>query len=125
MDNISKNNKADKVHLQEWMHAVTLALEYIPAGHQVDLARQIIETHYPHMPDLSFEADRGDIMLWVASQEAGALSAVLDEITLELGQRRVSEMQNKRMLKVAWTGLSASAKQSFLEWAKGEQDGQQ
>ena len=115
-------DKPSKELLQEWMDGVSYALHHIPAGHQVDLAREIIQQHYPHMPDLTFEADRGDIMIWASSQEAAMLSAVLDEITVELGSRGMTEMQSKRMMKLAWGKLNEGARQSFLNWAqRGEQ----
>ena len=126
MNNIEQKGylgKPSKQMLQEWMDSISYALVHIPAGHQVDLAREIINTHYPHMPDLSFMGDRGDIMMWASTQEARALSDTLEVVIAELGSRRVPEAESKRMLKIAWDNLPSGSKKSFLEWAaKGLDD---
>ena len=120
MSRISHKTKPSKELLQEWMSSISYALTHIPAGHQVDLARQIVEEHYPYTPDLTFQADRGDIMLWAASQEVRLLSIVLDEIIVEMGARNIPEIECKRMMKVAWDQLSDGSKEAFLEWAQRE-----
>ena len=120
MSNISQKARPSKELLQEWMDGIAHALTHIPAGHQVDLARQIVEEHYPYAPDLTFQADRGDIMLWAAAQEVRLLSIVLDEIIVEMGARNIPEVECKRMMKVAWDQLSDGSKEAFLEWAQRE-----
>ena len=120
MGNIGENSKPSKGLVQEWMDGISFALEHVPAGHQIDLARQIIDTHYPYTPDLTFNADRGDIMLWAASQEVRHLIAVLDEIIIEIGVRRVPEIECKRLMKISWDRLDGEARQAFLKWAQRE-----
>lgn len=122
MSNINEDSKTRKALLQEWMDAIGLALEHVPAGHQMDLARRIIEEHYPYHPDLSFMSDRGEIMLWAASQEVLALADTLEVVVAEIGSRRVPEAYAKLMLKNAWDNLSDGPKRSFMEWAKKEME---
>jgi hypothetical protein len=118
--NSARKSKPDRQLVQKWMDGVSYALSHIPAGHQLDLAREIIETHYPWTPDLTFHADRGDIVLWASTQEARALAAILDEIITELGVRNIPEIECKRMMKVAWDRLDKTSREGFLKWAQRE-----
>lgn len=117
--------KKDKQVLQDWMDAAAFALTYIPAGHQIDLAYEILDKHYPYSPETApFDVDRGDYMLWATSQPSEALSVMLEEAMDELSNREEPEEHSKRVMMKAWRTLSPATKQNFLKWARGETDEQ-
>ena len=113
-------SKAERLKLiKEYSHAINFALEKIPYGNQIDLALQILEEHHPFAPQINIgKPDRGDIMLWCAGQSSEDLGVYLEELIIALGQRQISQMTCKRLLKLAYEGLTPENKSAFVEWAK-------
>ena len=113
-------SKAERLKLiKQYSQGINFALEKIPYGNQIDLALQILEEHHPFSPQIEIgKPDRGDIMLWCAGQSSEDLGVYLEELIIALGQRQISQMTCKRLLKLAYEGLTPENKCAFVEWAK-------
>ena len=113
-------SKAERLKLiKQYSQGINFALEKIPYGNQIDLALQILEEHHPFSPQIEIgKPDRGDIMLWCAGQSSEDLGVYLEELIIALGQRQISQMTCKRLLKLAYEGLTPDNKSAFVEWAK-------